>query len=68
VRIEFDKALTKSDDFYKRLTAILVAKFGPVEQKDIDKKLLTWGTKAGVAQLNVLSNRHPFKLSAPIQK
>ena len=68
VRIEFDKALTRDEDFYKRLTTLLVAKYGPVKDEDIAKKLLTWGTKAGIAQLSVLSKTHPFKLSAPLDK
>lgn len=68
VRIEFDKALTKDEDFYKRLTTLLVAKYGAVKDEDIAKKLLTWGTKEGVAQLSVLSKTHPFKLSSPLAK
>ena len=68
VRIEFDKALTKDEDFYKRLTAMLVAKYGPVKDEDIKKKLLTWGTKTGIAQLTVLTPSHPWKLSAPLDK
>jgi hypothetical protein len=68
VRIEFDKALTRDEDFYKRLSTLLVAKYGPVKDEDLAKKLLTWGTKEGVAQLSVLSKTHPFKLSAPLSK
>lgn len=68
VTIEFDKALTRDEDFYKRLTTLLVAKYGPVKDEDIAKKLLTWGTKEGIAQLNVLSKTHPFKLKAPLGK
>ena len=68
VRVEFDKALTKDEDFYKRLTTLLVAKYGPVKDEDLAKKLLTWGTKEGIAQLNVLSKTHPYKLSAPLPK
>jgi hypothetical protein len=66
--IEFDKSLTRDADFYKRLTTLLVAKYGPVKDEDIAKKLLTWGTKDGVVQLTALSDTHPFKLKAPLLK
>ncbi|MBA3499095.1 MAG: hypothetical protein M4D80_08910 [Myxococcota bacterium] len=64
--IEFDKALTRDEDFYKRLTTLLVGKYGPVKDEDIAKKILTWGTKEGVVQLSALSKKHPFKLKAPL--
>lgn len=66
--IEYDQALTRDADFYKRLTAVLVAKFGPVKDEDIAKKLLTWGTKDGIAQLTVLGKARPYKLKTPLAK
>ncbi len=67
--IEFSKSLTADEDFYKRLTAILVTKYGPLkDDKAVAKKILTWGTKLGVAQLSTLGKTYPFKLSAPLAK
>ena len=69
VAIEFDKALTKNEDFYKRLASVLVTKYGPLkDEKALDKKILTWGTKIGVAQLSTLGKTFPFRLSAPLEK
>ena len=69
VAIEFDKALTTNDDFYKRLATVLVAKYGPLkDEKAVEKKLLTWGTPIGVAQLSTLGKTFPFRLTAPLDK
>jgi cytochrome c556 len=69
VVIEFDKALTRNDDFYKRLAAVLVTKYGALkDDKAVEKKILTWGTKIGVAQLSTLGATFPFRLTAPLDK
>jgi hypothetical protein len=69
VVIEFNKALTKNDDFYKRLAAVLIAKYGPLkDDKALEKKILTWGTSIGIAQLSTLGKTFPFKVTAPLDK
>jgi hypothetical protein len=68
-RIEFDPALSSNADFYKALQEVLVIKYGPIKggDKDIERRILTWGTKEGVAQLTQHA-KGPFTLSAPLAK
>jgi inorganic pyrophosphatase/exopolyphosphatase len=69
VAIEFDRKLTKDEDFYKRLAAVLVAKCGPLKDpKTLDKHLLTWGTSIGIVQLSTLGPTFPYSLTAPLEK
>jgi hypothetical protein len=69
VAIIFDKALSADDDFYQRLSTLLVAKYGPVKDgKAVEKRILTWGTSLGVVQLSTLGKTYPFKLRAGLEK
>ena len=69
VEIEFDRKLTKDEDFYKRLAAALIAKCGPLKDlKTLDKHLLTWGTSIGIVQLSTLGPTFPYRLTAPLDK
>ena len=68
-RIEFDPALSRNADFYKTLQDVLVAKYGPIKggEKDIERRILTWATKEGVAQLTQHA-KGPFTLSVPLAR
>jgi hypothetical protein len=65
VAIVFDKALTKDDDFYTRISALLVAKYGPIKDDDSTKKrILTWAGAVGLVQFASLGKTYPFELRA----
>ncbi|HEY0250297.1 MAG TPA: hypothetical protein VGC41_02180, partial [Kofleriaceae bacterium] len=54
VSIDFDRRWNSNKDFYQRLVALLVSKFGEAKDEQVQKKLITWGTHDGIAQLTTL--------------